>query len=135
MSWEYLAGFFDGEGCISVYDYEHKRTFRDRPSQNQPYVMKEKTVRISIDQKIRFFVFLIQKENGVLQEISEFLNEEEIQHSLRNYGKGMQNIAFSSRKAVKKFLSKISPYLRVKKEKANFTLDFLNGISKEVKVY
>ncbi len=130
MTWDYIAGFFDGEGCISIYDYEHKRTFKDRPK--GPYIMKEKYVKISLDQKIRIFVHMVQKQTEVLEEIQEFLVAEGIQANFHIKKTGMGAVQFSSRESVRVFLNKVIPYLRVKNHKAQIALDFLNGVEQEV---
>ncbi len=135
ITWQYIAGFFDGEGCISIYDYERKKTLKDKP--NKPtYTYQEKLVKISLDQKIRFHVSMVQRETLVLEKIHQFLNKHKIKNSLYFSKKtDMGKVQFSSRKAVLSFLKQIHPYLYVKGEKAKFAIEFLEGKKKEVLPY
>jgi len=133
ITWQYLAGFFDGEGCICIYDYERNKTIKDKP--NKVYKYQEKLVKISLAQKIRFHVSMIQKETKVLEEIHQFLNEQKIKNSLYIYKNGIGSIQFSSHKAVYLFLKQIYPYLHVKQKKAKLAIEFLEGKEKEVFSY
>lgn len=134
MNWSYVAGFFDGEGNIAIYDYERKRYFPDRPLKNQPYTMHERSVAISMSQKVRIFVNMTQLDNGVLNEIHKFLINENIVCQLQKANsKDIRRIQFSSRASVKLFLEKVMPYLIVKKPKAEIALRFLNGEEVEMR--
>jgi len=129
MNWQYVAGFFDGEGNITIYDYERKKVYA--PDRITTY--QEKQVKISIAQKIRIYVNMVQLENGVIPLLNEFLISEGIDsHIHKTNDKGMQRLQFTSRKSCKIFLEKIIPYLIVKKEKARLALAFLNGQTLEV---
>jgi len=97
MSWEYLAGFFDGEGSIRV-QMGHRAT----------------AVHIGIHQS---------DERGkiVLTEIKQFLCEEGIPSGLQfqrltpNTNKPMYRLYVYNIEAAKKFVEGVMPYLRIKK--------------------
>lgn len=107
MSWQYIAGFFDGEGsfCIRVYD-------------NTKYGggAKNKGLRATVA------ACQMTANKRVLQKISRFLPEHKIQHTLYDCKYTYQNhcmmswIKMGHRAHLKKFLKKTLPYLIVKRK-------------------
>lgn len=129
MTWEYVAGFFDGEGNITIYDYERKRVLA--PDRITTY--QEKQVKISMAQKTRIIVNMVQLKNGIIPKINEFLIAEGINSHIHKTDRfDIQRLQFSSRESCKIFLEKIIPYLFVKKEKAQLALDFILKNEREV---
>lgn len=101
MSWQYIAGFFDGEGCITLC----------RDSSFSPNVQ------------------MTQTEYSVLEIIKMFLEEHDIPsqiYSWRSQGPNCKQRwdlrIRGGRQTVKKFLENVIPYLIVKKLKAQDTL-------------
>jgi intein-encoded DNA endonuclease-like protein len=105
ISWQYIAGFFDGEGC--VYFRKMKK----------PYV--NLTPLAQMTQKV--------KQGEVLFKIKEFLKKNGIPSNIQ-YKKN--NLTFvltirGGREGTFKFLQKIFPYSIVKREKIKETIEFL----------
>lgn len=93
ISWEYLAGFVDGEGCIKIYT---------KPS-------GYKVVRCTIGQKHR----------EVLDQIQTFL----MTNNAITLSRGCYYLQLNSRIDVEHFLLGILPYLIVKKQDALAVLE------------
>ena len=99
MTWEYLAGFFDGEGCICIYKVRGVPNVIATVSQSEPRL-------------------------AVIDEICRFLVEHEIRFS--RYHRSRENKNWSDvntiniihRGSLRKFLKYMIPKLIVKKEKA-----------------
>ena len=72
INWSYIAGFFDGEGNISIYDFK-----RDRIVNGKNYSYQEQRTAISVSQGLHFRIVFTQKKSLVLQEIKKFLNAQE----------------------------------------------------------
>lgn len=116
MNWAYIAGFFDGEGCIST-----------RQGTNNPF-------RLTIVQS--------KKNNGesLLNEIGGFLSGHQIRSGihLRNREKcPMVVLYIGQRRSIVKFLLGVMPYLRVKRILAQDVLRYsrIYPIFKELHVY
>lgn len=97
MSWAYIGGFFDGEGCL----HHSKRRTRD------------------------YFASVTQLTRAakVLHEMSAFLLARGIANSCRAFrvkGRGiaMTYLRITGRRAVRRFLRFVLPYLRVKRAEA-----------------
>ena len=136
----YFAGYtaYSKEAREANLDHllESYLTFRNKTGKGEFVAWhQEKLVKISLAQKIRFHVSMIQKETKVLEEIHQFLNEQKIKNSLYIYKNGIGSIQFSSHKAVYLFLKQIYPYLHVKQKKAKLAIEFLEGKEKEVFSY
>jgi intein/homing endonuclease len=110
MNWDYVAGFFDGEGCIGFYttkkDYEY--AYRMIPKGRKVQI-------ISISQKTR----------PVLEEIHSFLVSEGINSAIHEIKRVFQGKIFSlyelnikGQKGRTQFLKKIESKLIVKRSKA-----------------
>jgi intein/homing endonuclease len=137
LSWEYIAGFFDGEGCITLFDYDRKRVYKKKPQQRQrdgkEYSSKEQRVMVSMGQNDRAYIQLVQVNTEVLEKIGDFLNENNIAFRLQHKKKSEKNKAWSDitimfvsrHKDVEKFLEGIYPFLIVKRLSAQIALDFI----------
>jgi hypothetical protein len=96
ISWQYIAGFFDGEGCVNVYE-------------TQGY--------------LRPYCSMVQAEprQEVILKISEFLDMEGIDHRIdtaeqKGYGwKPLHRLQITKRSETLKFLRAIQPYAIAKK--------------------
>lgn len=90
MNWDYIAGFFDGEGCIWI-----KHNKKGHPA---PYVS------------------ISQKEEAVLQEIASFLQQQGINARVYTTKKEVR-LQIGGRQSVRLFLLKLRKKVIVKKEK------------------
>jgi hypothetical protein len=120
MSWDWIAGFFEGEGCISWYDS-----------------------KTTTKQGIYGRVFIGQKEVEPLQAIYDFLKVEGFSHvslSIRRQAKSTNSLgrlceiwvlAIQQRDEVVRFLEKIVNFLFQKKEKAEFVITSLKSLRDE----
>jgi len=128
VSWQWLAGFYDGEGSITIYDYKRLRTLKDRPDRKGgTWLMNEQVVRLSIDQNLRFYLLLTQKNNPVLELIRGFLAIHGIKtRPVLTSKTGCGKIQIQRYQDVKAFLEGVLPYLICKREKALIALAFIN---------
>ncbi len=109
MTWSYLAGFFDGEGCISIAR-QRTRTYG---------------------------CFLIemaqtgQEGKEVTEEIKEFLESQEVRSELRSTGKPNRrtvwDLRIRNRDSIRNFIKGVFPYLRVKKVKCQDVLRYMTA--------
>src|SRR5215831_9287509 len=102
MSWEYLAGFFDGEGSIHVKSRKHVQC---------------RVVQASF-------------QGNVIYEIEKFLISQKIPCSVNERFSGstwMLYLSISRTTANFKFLVNLLPYLRVKKQAALGAIDFIQS--------
>ena len=109
LSWEWLAGFFDGEGCISVCRNNYK------PGQDA------QTIRLQIH----------QKQIEILDEITEFIFAETGAVPYLG-GKKCHSLQYTRQNDVIAILDKLIPYLRVKKE---FAIEAHAYMSEIVRLY
>ena len=114
MSWAYIAGFLDGEGCISLC-----------PNQARPLATN---LQITMSQTgVEGFC--------VLSEIKEFLSEHGMKSYLRPNNspskrkhtthREMWNLSLMARPSTVPFLRSVLPYLHVKKVKAQDCLRYM----------
>lgn len=121
MSWDWLGGFFEGEGSIHWYQSKTKTK-----------------------QGISGRIFIGQKIKDPLQQVYDFLEGEGFERArlyLRKQAKKSINaladpveiwvIAIQQRDEVVRFLENIIPFLIQKEEKALFVLDSLKGYRDE----
>jgi len=99
INWAYIAGFFDGEGCIYHQYDENRRMFRSK-------------------------VQLTQREPLVLEEISKFLTAKGIAHVVKDYGIQFR-LEIYRQYDIGKFLKGVEPYVIVKLKKTNEMLAWL----------
>lgn len=98
--WSYIAGFFDGEGCI--------------------YVNKENRIRIEISQKRTF----------VLEEIMKFLNTEGITSIISySKNDKASELRINKHREIMDFLEKILPYTIVKKQETENAIKIMTASS------
>jgi intein-encoded DNA endonuclease-like protein len=95
MSWEYIAGFFDGEGCIHIRE-------------------KNKYAPIVLN--------MTQKNKTVLRIIEKFLYNNNIQCNINTDRRGYSSITINRTKDALHFLNNIVRLLIVKREKANIVI-------------
>lgn len=112
MSPEYLAGFFDGEGCIDVQ--------RMYPKEGQGRLYVRPRVRVSQTATCRFIIDELHKRYGG-----------SVSH--RKHGAGNQRDSISweflDRKGMVKLLSEIIPHLVIKREQAKLAVWWLENAS------
>jgi hypothetical protein len=104
---EYIAGFFDGEGCVSLMKHRS-------PSTKSHYIYNT-------------IVIITNSNLQVLRDIRTklglgILNEKPI--STRN--KAVYSIAIRRQEEIKTFLNRFLPLLRVKKAEATLLLEYIN---------
>jgi intein/homing endonuclease len=113
MSWQYLAGFLDGEGTIVV---------RDELQASSDHIRR------------RYRVALYQNNSEVLLEIQEFLAKYKITSHLyvvnRKDARHNRGHVLEIRGAglAYRLLLKIEPYLRVKEQEADQAIRFINEL-------
>jgi hypothetical protein len=108
VSWEWLGGFFDGEGCIEIKPQNYGRSLM--------------TVRLSIAQ--------YGKNSWILNEIKSFLEEYGVTVYLKPKSKG--GLYVNPINDVKFVLNELLPYLGVKRERAEECLKYIEEM-KEAK--
>lgn len=123
MRWEYIAGFFDGEGCVNTTTRKVEGT---------------QCVTVTIAQSNADGV---EKPPAVLLEISAFLSEVGIVHNISggrkylrqtttsdgrkiNTTRPIYNLQIQNRHGIIAFLTGVRPFLRVKKTKSEDVLRF-----------
>ena len=104
VDWPYIAGFFDGEGCVS----------RDR--NGRPVCTVTQT----------------DGDHFVIEKIQKFLKDNGIAAPVQSYDKGPRTkshkrLCVSGACSVEDFLSNILPFLIVKKDKATAALELVRG--------
>lgn len=97
----YIAGFFDGEGCISISKYQG-------PNNRTPVYFLQ--------------VVLVQKGISPLFELRELVGVGTI-HDRTKYSKGVYEWRLPARDAAE-FLVAILPYLRNKREQAEIAIEY-----------
>ena len=110
MSWPYIAGFFDGEGCMHAVGGGHM-------SGNRTLV--------------RFKITISQTKNvgrDTLEEIAEFLRERNInayvmkhriaKHKIKPHWHQCWDLMVGRMESIRLFVEGVFPYLRIKKSKA-----------------
>ena len=99
MNWEYLAGFFDGEGNINL---------------------------IKVKKWYFFQVRIYNTNEEILKEIVNFLAYGRVYHRRRSDRRNdMYELYLAKKEYVQKFLEGVYPFLIIKKSQANFVLDCL----------
>jgi len=112
ITWQYVAGFFDGDGCVNLY--RHKGKWKKAPL-------------VSMDQA--------REPSMVLHKISRFLKREGIECAIYIRRKPPANgtaLAYYSLRITKiseceKFLNAAIPFLVVKKKQAETALRLMSG--------
>ena len=116
LSWEYLAGFVDGEGHLAIRDYDNRKYKGRNPSHGKRGV-------ITFGQSV--------KQNKVMFLISDFLRGHGIQHcfytSHREGGCSMTLISIGHKKHMAAFLNKTIGSMIVKREIAEKLMKFCKG--------
>lgn len=143
MSWQYIAGFFDGEGCISMVDMKRSRKsyssamkgIKNRPTKKL-WVCTERAVRLFVGQadvcSMRFQACMVQNENPVLFAIQKFLKKNGIEAQVnkrkptRLSQQPFSMLLISRYEDVRKVLKKMLPYLIVKKSRAQIAIGFID---------
>lgn len=108
MTWEYLAGFFDGEGTTGVYFANHRTSFQPRVG----LVQSEERGRVLLEEAREFFAA-----HGA--PVTKLYERKSIKH------KPVWMLQTNNRTSVQIILTHLMPYLRIKKNEAQAVLDFL----------
>lgn len=98
MNWSYVAGFFDGEGCVSKSN--------------------RKTYSVTICQA--------DFQGQVLLDISEFLESEGIGSAIYSAGKSIRpcsNLMITNQRSLLKFLESVLPFIIVKRVKSLIAIE------------
>ena len=112
LSWPYIAGFFDGEGCVRIYTRSGKRICAAH-------------ARIHITQTGN-------RGRVLLENMAEFLSALDINGVVRRAGVPRRSnhaqawtLTFDKRESARKFLIYILPHLTIKKVEAQDVLRYL----------
>lgn len=89
MDWSYVAGFFDGEGSISIKNAKNKANTKF------------------------YTVCIAQKDRKILEEITEFLKQNRINSHIYS-GRSAQYIYISKQSEMLKFIRRIKSFCHVK---------------------
>ena len=111
MTWEYLAGFFDGEGCIYI---------------NHRSYSYGKYQAVKITQGI-----VNEANSGIIAEIFNFLQDHKIPvrwHEDKYQGNKKFEVIASNKQACIGWLEGMLPYLRVKREKAVEAIGYIQKL-------
>lgn len=103
----YLAGFFDGEGCVSL------RTMFDKKKSKTPSYQVE--------------VVISQNDLATLQELQQLAG---IGNVYAGYGKRTCSSWRITHIQSREFLSVLLPYLRNKKKEAELAIEFINKFNR-----
>jgi len=103
---QYLAGFFDGEGCISIHRHQDKKTKRG-------YVLVPRITVANTRQEVvewfKPFGFSVRRtKNG-------------------KNSKDVYRIELERLSVIQRFLQELSPFLRLKKKQADLLLEFCSS--------
>lgn len=105
MNWDYIAGFFDGEGCIAIV----------RPKKGR-FGSYEATSRAHAR------INIAQKNREVMEVMSSFLRQNGVYCSIATNKRGVHYLYINRLMSVKKFLKKINTKVIVKKSKVKEAL-------------
>ena len=117
ISWQWLAGFYDGEGCLNLTHQKSKRNTAFSPQidlVNTNHAAMELIISFLADLDIPVYVSK-SKKHGVFH-----------RDSGRSHKQRM-TIRIARMKSVKRFLEHISPYLVLKREQAELLLEFVSS--------
>ena len=103
MDWPYIAGFFDGEGCVSVG--VNQRPICTMAQTDGPHLILE---------KIQEFLFV----HGIKSSL--------VSYAPRKNQRPSKTLIITSSNGVEDFLTSVLPHLIVKKEKTEFALTLLS---------
>lgn len=116
ITWEWLAGFYDGEGCLNLTHQKCKR--------NTAFSPQVDLVNTNFPAMEAIVAFLAEHEIGVSVTLSKkhrkFHRDSGRQHKQR------MTIRIARMKAVKRFLELLSPHLVLKREQADLLLEFVS---------
>ena len=116
MDWQYIAGFFDGEGCIFISSRKDICTYPSR--HNKSYNCLHRMVRITLS----------QNDIEVLEKIQEFLTLNNIISSIYTNPNNIQHqLYISKHDSSLKFLENILPFVIVKKIKTLEAINFIQN--------
>jgi intein-encoded DNA endonuclease-like protein len=90
MNWEYIGGFFDGEGCVGI--------------KKQP------------NRRIRVDINISQKKGAILYEIAKFLSEFKIESHIYNNKDNVPYLQIAQSRSARLFLENIQSHVFVKRE-------------------
>jgi hypothetical protein len=134
ITWDYLAGFVDGEGCISIYDYLRKRTKVGKGRKHKigvryGFYSRQRGVKVTMSQAWRVTFNVTQKNNDhVLNMILKFITDRGI-HGYLIHNKGIPiGVQVAHHKDVFKLLSKLLPKLIVKHGQAKKAIAVLKQL-------
>jgi hypothetical protein len=116
ITWQWLAGFYDGEGCLSLSRSTSKGYVRYNPQIdlcNTNHVVMQAIVDFLAAQDISVYV-------NYSKHHPKFHRDKGRQHKQRMY------IRIARMANVKRFLQYIEPHLLLKKTNANLLLEFVD---------
>ncbi len=111
LTWEYIAGFFDGEGCIFYTTEKYRKGVSH-------YVLLSVTQGIKNNQGCH-----------IIERIHDFLSEHGIKNGITHFANPTNTIRIqiTSGASARDTLNGLLPYLTVKRAKAIEAIDFINN--------
>jgi LAGLIDADG endonuclease. len=109
MTDEWLAGFFDGEGCVSGFSYFHPTKYIKHP-------------------RVNLQITITQKDKGVLKQIQSNYGGSIYEKSS---GHHCWNIKWTGKQEMGRILRIIAPYVICKKEQVLLALKFIETLRDE----
>lgn len=103
MNWAYVAGFFDGEGCVGKYAHFHVSMNQAEPHDLVIYAIQDFLTTQGVESRV------------------------DVSHSGRRNHNAVHVLSLNKQSEVKKFLEGVLPFLIVKREKAEEVLAEVSG--------
>ena len=117
MNWSYIAGFFDGEGCITWS--------KNQTGKRYPYLTMSNTNRYVLDSINRFLL-----EHGIRSKVYSWQSKE----SIVKGWKQKYWLAIQDKTSIEDCIFGMIPHLIVKASKAEDTLELLEGVTARVSI-
>lgn len=116
LSWEYIAGLFDGEGTVGVYRVGKSKNGKQYWSVKLSIVGTHRPMIEAVYNMVGLGLFTTQKRQAIQQTPKGPI-----------FGKQGWKWMLNARKDILFFLSKIEPFLIEKNEQANIAMRFCQG--------
>lgn len=117
ITWEWLAGFYDGEGCLSLSKSENKGYIRYSPQ------IDLVNTNLVVMQAIVDFM----QANGISVYVNYSKHHGTFHRDANRQHKQRMNMRIARMANVKRFLQFIEPHLIIKKANAHLLLEFVDS--------
>lgn len=123
LSWKYIAGFVDGEGCIAMYANKHS----DYPDK----IYLRPVIKIGLAENSKFVLEMLQTNHG------GYFTERKVDNP--NWSDSVM-WSLHGKTPIRKFLQNIVNHLYIKKEQAKFVIWCIDNavgrhLPNEVKIF